>query len=62
MKNITIDELLKKVDSRYMLVSVISKRARQIVEGSDPLIKTRSDNPVSIAMEEFSEDLIEYKE
>jgi DNA-directed RNA polymerase subunit omega len=56
----SIDELLEKVDSRYMLVSIISKRARQIVEGSDIMVTTNETKPVSIAIEEFSQDKIKY--
>jgi DNA-directed RNA polymerase subunit omega len=56
----SIDELLEKVDSRYMLVSIISKRSRQIVEGSDIMVTTNETKPVSIAIEEFSQDKIKY--
>ena len=53
MQNISIDKLLSMVNSRYSLVTVISKRARQIVAGEDPLVLTRTIKPVSIAIEEF---------
>jgi DNA-directed RNA polymerase subunit omega len=62
MNKTSIDELLKKVDSRYMLVSIISKRARQIVEGDPPKVDTDTINPVNISTEEFSEDKINYTE
>ncbi len=53
MQNISIDKLLSMVNSRYSLVTVISKRARQIVGGEDPLVLTKTTKPVSIAIEEF---------
>jgi DNA-directed RNA polymerase subunit omega len=53
MKKISIDELNDMVDSSYSLVTIISKRARQIIDGSDPLIKTSTKKPVGIAIEEF---------
>ncbi len=53
MKKISIDELNKMVDSSYSLVTIISKRARQIIDGSLPLIKTNTKKPVAIAIEEF---------
>jgi len=53
MRKISIDELNNMVDSRYSLVTIISKRARQIVDGSEPLIKTNTKKPVVIAIEEF---------
>ena len=55
MKKISVDELNDMVDSRYSLVTVISKRARQIIDGSEPLIKTNTKKPVGIAIEEFHE-------
>ena len=36
----SINDLLKIADSRYALVNEVSKRARQIVDGSDMLIDT----------------------
>ncbi|MFA6782578.1 MAG: DNA-directed RNA polymerase subunit omega, partial [Sedimentibacter sp.] len=42
MRKISIDKLNEMVDSQYSLVTIISKRARQIIEGSEPLIKTKT--------------------
>ncbi|MDP3387641.1 MAG: DNA-directed RNA polymerase subunit omega [Eubacteriales bacterium] len=62
MSKPSIDELLEKTDSRYMLVSIISKRAREIVDGADILVKTTSTKAVNIAVEEFYQGKITYKE
>ncbi|HBC31987.1 MAG TPA: DNA-directed RNA polymerase subunit omega [Clostridiales bacterium] len=59
MKKISLDELNEMVDSQYSLVTIISKRARQIIDGSEPLIKTKTKKPVSIAIEEFYEEKFE---
>ncbi len=56
MKKISIDELIDMVDSRYSLVTVVSKRARQIIDGSDVMVKTATTKPVAIAIEEFYGD------
>ena len=70
-----IDELLDNVDSRYALVIVAAKRARQINnyhhqlgEGTfedfpPPLVESRSKNYLTMALEEISEGMIksEYK-
>lgn len=61
MINPAISDLLKKVDNRYSLVEVISKRARQLVNGEEALLETDIVKPVSIAIEEINEDLISYK-
>ena len=53
MLNPSFEGILKEGDSRYTLVMLASKRARQIIEGSKPLIETDSKKPVSIAIEEI---------
>lgn len=60
MLNSSTDELLKIVDSRYTLVAMVSKRARQIVEGHSPLIDTDSVKAVTIAVEEISAGEVTY--
>jgi DNA-directed RNA polymerase subunit omega len=67
-----IDELLENVDSRYALVIVAAKRARQINnyhqqlgEGTfedfpPPLVESRSKNYLTMALEEVSEGMIKY--
>ena len=41
------------VNSRYSIVLATSKRARQIIDGSEPLVATRDKKPLSIAVEEL---------
>ena len=55
-----IGELLKKVDCRYTLAVEASKRAREIIAGSLPLIETKETKPLSIAIEEINRGLISY--
>ena len=44
----------KVVNSRYSIVLATSKRARQIIDGAEPLIsKPKCDKPLSIAVEEL---------
>ncbi len=71
MHDLKIDELLDKVDSRYGLVVASAKRARQINEYTatlglndalgipGPQVHTRSQHPLSIAVEELREDKLE---
>jgi len=56
----SIDELLEKVESRYMLVTIISKRAREIVAGDDIMVDTEDKKPINIAIQEFNEGRIVY--
>jgi len=56
----SIQTLLKKVDSRYTLVVVTAKRARQLVDGAPKLTKCASDKPVTVAINEIAENNITY--
>ena len=56
----SINELLKKADSRYTLVIETAKRARQIAQGDEPLVECNSENPVTIAAHEIAEGKVTY--
>ena len=53
--------LLDKVDNRYTLVMEIAKRARQITAGSENRVVCDSNKPVTIAVNEISEDKVTYE-
>lgn len=57
----SINDLLKKADSRYGLVNEVAKRARQLVDGSDKMVETVEKKPVSVATFEVFEEKITYK-
>ncbi|HCU08701.1 MAG TPA: DNA-directed RNA polymerase subunit omega [Clostridiales bacterium] len=56
----SINLLKTKVDSRYTLVVMAAKRARDLVDGKPKLTLMESNKPVSIATYEISDDLISY--
>ena len=58
----SINEIRTKVDSRYTLVILAAKRARDIIEGLPKLTEADVEKPVSIAANEIAEDLITYRE
>lgn len=58
MLNPSINKLMSKVDSRYTLVIAASKRAREIIDGDEKLIKVDSHKPVTIATYEIAEDAV----
>lgn len=62
MINPPINALLEKIGDRYSLVTVVSMRARKIVEGSKPLMNMESTKPVTIATNELMNDLYKYNE
>ena len=55
-----IDELCQKVDCRYTLVVESSKRARELVGGSQPMVDPKDMKPVSIAIDEINKGLLAY--
>lgn len=57
----SINEIRKKADSRYTLVILAAKRARDIIEGKPVLTGEDGERPVSVAAYEIVEDLITYK-
>ncbi len=56
----SVSTLLSKVDSRYTLVMVTAKRARQLVEEGSKFLGQDSDKPVSSAIDEVYENKITY--
>lgn len=70
----SIDDLLERVDSKYSLVILAAKRAREInsyysqlgegrAEFIPPLIETGAlrEKPLSIALQEVAEDKVSYE-
>ena len=59
MEKITVDELLKKIDSRYALVSLVARRAQEfLVEGDKPM---KASKVISKIFEEIVRDEIAIK-
>lgn len=46
------------VSSRYSIVMATAKRARQIIDGEEPLVETKQKKPLSIAIEELAQGQI----
>lgn len=59
MEKINTDKLVdSKITSRYTIVLAVAKRARQIIDGADPLTYAPTDRAVSIAVKEMGEGKI----
>ncbi|MBP2626436.1 MAG: DNA-directed polymerase subunit omega [Firmicutes bacterium] len=61
MINPSIDTLVTKVDSKYTLVVLAAKRAREIMDGSTSLVDSKSNKQVTIALEEIAQEKITYE-
>lgn len=60
MINAPLNKLMEKVDSRYTLVSVVSQRAREIVESPEKA-SDADDKPVTAAVDDLLNDRIVYE-
>ena len=50
-----VADLLKNVDSRYLLVNVVAHRARQIAAEAEAFQEELPEKPVTIAIQEVAE-------
>ena len=53
-----LEKLLPKVDNRYVLAILVAKRARQLVNGAQPLVHSDSPNLVTVACEELGSNRV----
>jgi DNA-directed RNA polymerase subunit omega len=59
MARVTVEDCLGKVENRFQLVLVASKRARQLANGVQPLVEWENDKPTIVALREIAEGLID---
>ena len=50
-----VADLLKNVDSRYLLVNVVARRAREIAAEADEMQEELSEKPVTLAIWEVAD-------
>ena len=50
-----VADLLKNVDSRYLLVNVVAQRARKIAEEAEELQESLPEKPVTLAIREVAD-------
>ena len=56
MARVTVEDCLGKVDNRFQLVLVATKRARQLARGAQPFVEWENDKPTVVALREIAED------
>jgi DNA-directed RNA polymerase subunit omega len=54
MARVTVEDCLEKVDNRFMLVMMASKRVKQLYKGAKPLIDSRNNRQVVTALREIA--------
>lgn len=58
MARVTVEDCLGKVDNRFQLVLVASKRARQLAKGAEPFVEWENDKPTVVALREIEEEYV----
>jgi DNA-directed RNA polymerase subunit omega len=58
MARVTVEDCLDKVDNRFQLVLLATKRARQLANGVMPLVPWENDKPTIVALREIAGGLI----
>ena len=60
MARITVEDCLEKIPSRFDLILMASKRARQLSTTSrDPMVEWDNDKPTLVALREIEEGLLD---
>ncbi len=54
MARISIEDCMKKVDNRFLLVNIVVKRVRQIREGSDYLVSSPKNEDIVVSLREVA--------
>ena len=62
VSRITVEDCLKRVPNRFMLVNVAAKRVRQIREGSEYLVSSPKNEDIVVALREIAAGKINVKQ
>lgn len=54
MARITVDDCLKQISNRFDLTLAAASRARQLANGSQPMMEPNRDKPTVIALRELA--------
>lgn len=54
MARITVEDCIKKVPNRFLLVNLAAKRVRQIREGSEYLVSSPKNEDIVVALREIA--------
>ncbi|MES9850491.1 MAG: DNA-directed RNA polymerase subunit omega [Candidatus Thiodiazotropha sp. LLP2] len=62
MARVTVEDCMGYVENRFDLVLLATKRARQLVNGVEPLLPWENDKPTVMALREIADGLINHKD
>ncbi len=61
MARVSIEDCLESIENRFALVAVAADRARQIMGGDEPLLRTKNKEAVT-ALREIAEGMVVQKD
>lgn len=54
MARVTVDDCLKRIPNRFQMTLAAAHRARQLANGSTPLVDAEKDKPTVVALREMA--------
>ena len=61
MARVTVEDCLEKVDNRFLLVMLASKRVKQLYKGNHPLIDPKNNRLVVTALREIAAGKVNFE-
>ena len=62
MARVTVEDCLDKVDNRFALVLLVSKRAKQLLKGSSPTVVAKNNKYIVNALREVASGSVHFDE
>jgi DNA-directed RNA polymerase subunit omega len=61
MARVTVEDCLDKVENRFLLVMLASKRVKQLYKGARPLVESKNNRLVVSALREIAAGKVSYE-
>ncbi len=61
MARVTVEDCLDKVENRFLLVMLASKRVKQLYKGAKPLVESKNNRMVVTALREIAASKVTYE-
>ena len=61
MARVTVGDCLDKVENRFLLVMLASKRVKQLYKGARPLVESRNNRKIVNALREIAAGKVTYE-
>jgi DNA-directed RNA polymerase subunit omega len=61
MARVTVEDCLDKVENRFLLVMLASKRVKQLYKGAKPLVESKNNRQVVSALREIAAGKVSFE-